>query len=447
MSLLDKMDDAAKARAREARANIEKLLAQNTGKLLRASELREKAPVKPTAPLHELLHSCERITRKTGELLRVESVVDLSGGTHSRGYAFRPSPTAGIPASETLAAVLEILSGDELLRDVPLERLAFVDTETTGVMGMSGTHAFLIGLGFFRPVAGGHDFVCEQFFMEDYCHEEALLGHMAERFAQFDAFVTFNGKSYDLPLLRARCILNRLRANLDLPHLDLLHPSRAIFRARLRDCSLSNIEREVLDIQRQHDVEGALIPQIYFDYLRGRRADRLVPVFDHHAQDIISMGALLLRLGEMVTDADHPALAQAHDAASMGRLLRRRGRHDEATSHLERAVGASQDADCTNRALRELASVYKKQGRAAEAAEIWAAEWRRAGVRNPEACVELVKLYERHLKNPAAALEIIGEAERQMQQWHSMGRTQELADLQANLSKRRERLEKRVIRS
>jgi len=257
------------------------------------------------------------------------------------------------------------------------------------------------------------EFVCEQFFMEDYCHEAALLAYLKERLGEFDGFVTFNGKTYDLPLLRARFIMSRIRADLDRPHLDLLHVSRRLFKKRIGGCALSNVERHVLRLKRTHDIEGSLIPQIYFDYLRGLHRQRLVPVFDHNAQDIISMGSLLLLLVECACDPGHPALTEPLDLAAYGRLHGKRGKHAVAVEYLERATTLSREADLANAVLRDLARSYKKLGRLGDAAAIWQQEIRRAGLANGVAFVELAKLLEHNLRDLEAALRLIADAENQ----------------------------------
>ncbi|MBI5093417.1 MAG: ribonuclease H-like domain-containing protein [Candidatus Hydrogenedentes bacterium] len=165
----------------------------------------------------------------------------------------------------------------------------FVDTETTGLSGGTGTMAFLVGVGYFT----GDCFRLEQCFMRDFDEEEPMLRYLDGLFARAEAVVTYNGKSFDLPLLRTRFISNRIPFRLDSAvHFDLLHASRRFWKQRLRDCSLGNVERVVLGVQRLGDVNSAEIPEIWFDYLRTRDARKLERVFYHHKHDILSLAAL-----------------------------------------------------------------------------------------------------------------------------------------------------------
>lgn len=453
MSLEERIQAAAEQERERKRADIERLLAANVGKLLRASELSEPMTEKP-GDLADLIPNARRIPVADGVVLVVENRVAVhEESRHPRGYAFTPSPTRPLTCGEAFSSMLVRLSSDESFAGVELEKLAFFDLETTGLAGASGTYPILVGLGYFaRDEGGALEFVCEQYFMEDYCHEPALLTYMRERLEQFDAFVTYNGKTFDIPLIRGRCIVNRLRVDLERPHLDLLHPARRIYKGRIGACNLGSVEREVLRVSREHDIDGSLIPQIYFDFLRGKRPERLVPVFDHNVQDIVSLGALLLLLLECMDDPEHPALAEAHDIAGIGRTWRRSGNDERAVEFLERASLLSRDEDVTNTTLRDLARIYRKTGRFDEAVSIWRQECERTRFVNIEAVVELAKILEHNLKDHAGALEVARRAEAVVTQRlvelnpnALMTRIQQEA-LLADLSRRCERLQKRIAR-
>jgi hypothetical protein len=371
---------------------------------------------------------------------------------------------------------------------VPLERIAFLDTETTGIGGSAGTRAFLIGIGYFKtgapaapaahapstspaspaPVADtsfapsspslilhSSSFVVEQYFMEDYCHEPALLTHLAARLAEFDALVTFNGRNFDMPLVEARFIMNRMRPPPPLPHLDLLHPARRLWRGRFGSCSLSAIEANVLAIARTHDVPGCLIPSIYFECLRTGDSRPLVPVLDHNVQDIVSMGALLLHMMECAADPDHERLADApHELAALGRLMHKRGRLEDAAAFLERAATCAREPDLQRSALAELAGVYRRAGRPQDAADIWEAECARHGAQNPHAFIELAKIMEHRLRDLPRAVAVIDDALRQIglrreMAGYGIGAADDegaLTRVSADLESRRARLRKRLAR-
>ena len=177
--------------------------------------------------------------------------------------------------------------------------LVYLDTETTGLAGGTGTCAFLVGIG----AAEGSQFVVRQFFLRDYPEEKAMLAALAETLAPYKAVVTFNGKTFDLPLLETRYALKRMKSPFArLVHLDLLHPARRLWKLRLESCQLTHLEREVLDVRRQGDVSGCEIPGIYFDYLRTGNARGLQPVFYHNSLDVITLAALGAELARVVSN-------------------------------------------------------------------------------------------------------------------------------------------------
>src|SRR5438067_5043793 len=193
------------------------------------------------------------------------------------------------------------------------ERLLFLDTETTGLAGGTGTYAFLVGAGWIE----GDAFVVTQHFMRDLDEEPALLAALAPLLERAGGVVTFNGSGFDLPLLETRFVLARRRWPALLPHLDLLRPARRVFTVRCADCRLTTLEREVLGLEREDDVPGALIPALYFDFLRSRRAAPLARVFDHNRHDVLSLVALLGWFGRALATPDHLG---AEDLAGLGRL-------------------------------------------------------------------------------------------------------------------------------
>ena len=206
-----------------------------------------------------------------------------------------------------------------------VRRLLFLDTETTGLSGGAGTLAFLIGVGYIE----GDELVIRQLLMRDYPEEPILLSHVAEMMPRFDAYVTFNGKSFDLPLVHSRMTMHRMReAYRELPHLDLLHPARRIWKLRLGRCSLSSLEADVLGQGRQDDLPGAEVPQRYFEYLKTRDFELLEDVLHHNMLDIRSLAVLLARLCQAMDVPEQQAFSQ--DVFSAGRALERFGYVEEA---------------------------------------------------------------------------------------------------------------------
>src|SRR5437870_1746133 len=235
-------------------------------RMIRRVETRR--PPRPAAPpAHEVLGG-ELVETGAGPLLVVRREYPL---THTHGRE---------PLGPAFAAPLDLLSA-VARAETPAGNsrgLLFLDTETTGLAGGTGTYTFLVGVG----RLDGDRFIVEQYFMRDFDEEPALLAALVPLLEQAAGVVTFNGSAFDLPLLETRFVLARRRWPPRLPHLDLLRPARRVFAPRCADCRLTTLEREVLGLEREDDVPGALIPTLYFDFLRSRRAAPLSRVFDHN---------------------------------------------------------------------------------------------------------------------------------------------------------------------
>ena len=191
---------------------------------------------------------------------------------------------------------LQLAGKDEDLIKIDLKKSIYFDTETTGLAGGSGTYIFLAGLGFFQ----GEKFILKQFFLRDFPDEPAFLNSIHEIFQKFENLVSFNGKSFDWPLLQTRFISHRIKNKMiNPPHLDLLHASRRIWKRRLVDCSLGNIERNILNVQRSGDIPSFLIPQMYFEYLRNKDATPMKQIFYHNEIDILSLVSLAIELHDI----------------------------------------------------------------------------------------------------------------------------------------------------
>ena len=195
-------------------------------------------------------------------------------------------------------------------------RLVYLDTETTGLAGGTGTYAFMVGAGFFE----GDEFEVRQYFMRDLDEEPALLAALDELLGRFDGVVTYNGTGFDLPLLETRFVLGRRRWRDDRFHLDLLPSARRLWRDGLADCRLGTVERHVLGFLREDDLPGAFIPSAYFEYLRRKRPGEIPRVFEHNRHDILSLAALTGWVLHAVARAPSPELAP-WELAGLGRLL------------------------------------------------------------------------------------------------------------------------------
>ena len=246
------------------------------------------------------------------------------------------------------------------------ERLVYLDTETTGLAGGTGTCAFLIGIGLLE----GTQFVVRQFFLRDYPEEKAILRALAQILDAYDGLVTYNGKTFDVPLLETRYALARLESPFGrLLHLDALHPSRRLWRLRLESCRLTDLESAVLGIEREGDVPGSEIPAIYFDYLRSGDARGLQPVFYHNALDIITLAAITVQLARAIGDAG--SLDSAVDLFSLSRMLEFTGSRERSVATCQRALMAGLPVEIEARALHQLALQYKRQQQHELAVETW----------------------------------------------------------------------------
>ena len=231
----------------------------------------------------------------------------LAGGTGT--YGFERVDTRYGPAWR----LVEVLPVGRLVGVAPAAPHAYLDTETTGLAGGTGTYAFLVG----AALVEGDRLVVRQYFMRDFDDEPALLTALEPLLARAAAIVTFNGAGFDLPLLETRFILARRRWPASLAHLDLLRPARRVWTGWLPDCRLSTLESAVLGLAREDDVPGGLIPLLYFDYLRTRRAGPLRRIFEHNRSDVLSLVALVGWFGRALLDGSS---VRPEELAGLGRL-------------------------------------------------------------------------------------------------------------------------------
>lgn len=284
----------------------------------------------------------------------------------------------------------------------------FLDTETTGLAG-AGALAFIVGVAYFEPqivlvdgeMTSREVLVTRQYFLRDHGDEAAMLRQLDELLAGRAGLITFNGRSFDVPLLDNRYLLNRRRSPLfDLAHIDLLPPARRLFRARLGSCSLGALEQNLLGVRRSHDdVPGWLIPSLYYDYLRSGDASQLIRVFYHNEMDVLSMVTLAARIFRQL-GASH--CDDALDQVSLGRWQADLGLTDEAEVTLRAALEEDLPLEAYHQALYRLAALYKQTGRRAEAVVAWQQiAFTSSG--DVAAHVELAKHYEWHAPDLAAA--------------------------------------------
>ena len=372
------------------------------------------------------------------------TVAQTKFGNHLSVRTWHATPEFCAPAARVIALLQRAATQKQPCDPDPLladpEKWLFLDSETTGLSGGTGTYAFLIGIAWWD--AGGLQ--VEQFLMRDFSEEHSVLLELAKRLLERPVLVTFNGKTFDWPLLESRYLMTRsIRVPQLAAHLDLLHPARAVWKLRLGSVKLMDLEEHVLDARRlgwdrSDDVPSAMIPQFYFDYLRGRSVAPLAGVVRHNRNDLRGLAALLGKLNEMLGSDEYSDDADGLDLFGLSRYLDRRGERCRAravcSAARDRGLPIAYDAI----ARWNLAKMAKRNGEHEAAKQIWQelvqdADWRVA------ACEELASFHERRGKDFRKALDYARQAIAALRK-----RTERVADA-ADL-RRLERLETRVGR-
>lgn len=248
----------------------------------------------------------------------------------------------------------------------------FIDLETTGLSGGAGTVAFLVGCGYFDLGA----FQVRQFLLTSYAAERALLSAVADFFAGADLIVTYNGKTFDVPVMETRWVFHRLPMPLDgVPHFDMLHPARRLWRGRVAGdeeeggCRLTALERTLLNLRRVGDVPGFEIPGRFFHFLRTGDPRPLEPVLEHNRLDLVSLAAVTGRALRLARAGDCACRDEA-EALALGRVLERAGALDRAEACYRRATQASSPG-IRAEALYRLGLRCRRERRFEEAAAVW----------------------------------------------------------------------------
>lgn len=380
-------------------------------KTLQAAAFEERE-TRSTAPLPQTDEECmlERMIGATVAATKFGNHLSVRNWHATPEYC---APSAGVIELLRSASSRKKNSGINPLLHMTEdpEKWLFLDTETTGLSGGTGTYAFLIGIAWWD--AGGLQ--VEQLLMRDFSEEHSVLLELSERLAKRPVLVTFNGKTFDWPLLENRYLMTRsIRVPQLAGHLDLLHPARAVWKLRLGSVKLMELERHVLDAarlgwDRADDVPSNMIPQFYFDYLRGRSVAPLAGVVRHNRNDLRGLAALFGKLNELLSKEKHGEEVDGLDLFGLSRYLQRRGETQRAEYACVAAVDRGLPIFLDGQAKWELAKMAKRKGEHQEAARIWEElardeDWRAA------ACEELSQFTERKKKDVAAALKYAKQA-------------------------------------
>jgi uncharacterized protein len=390
----DIQEQLASLRRRIAR--IDKKWTGGTGSSLSSASPRLQ-DLRPARYFVEELVSGQVVHTACGEHFETEKLFER----HRRHGSMDISNLYELPPD-----LLNSLSAGAIASSHPT-RWAFLDTETTGLAGGTGTYAFLIGVGHIEPAG----FRLRQFFMRDYGEEPSLLRRLSEHLAQFDVLITYNGKTYDQPLLETRFRMARARHPFDrMEHLDLLFGARRLWKLRLESCRLVELENQILGVERQGDLPGEMIPYYYFEYLRTQQAFKLVPIFHHNAIDILSLACLTAIVPFAFRSPEETAFRHGADLIGLARWVLQAGRQEEALRLFRRAVDLGLPDDLLFRTLWDIGAMEKRLGRADAALAVFTDL---AGSRNayrPRALRELAIHYEHRERNYAMALEMTRNA-------------------------------------
>jgi tetratricopeptide (TPR) repeat protein len=247
--------------------------------------------------------------------------------------------------------------------------------------------------------------------MRDYGEEASLLHRLSEHLAQFDVLITYNGKTYDQPLLETRYRMARSRPPFArMAHLDLLFGARRLWKLRLESCRLVELEHRILGVERQGDLPGELIPYYYFDYLRNKQAFKLVPIFHHNAIDILSLACLTAIVPFAFRSPEDAPLRHGSDFVGLGRWLAQTGREEEGLRLMRRAVDLGLPDNLLFRTLWDIACLEKRMGQNAAALATFTDLSASPNPYRARAYEELAKHYERCARNYALALEMTRNA-------------------------------------
>jgi hypothetical protein len=312
---------------------------------------------------------------------------------------------------EMAGQALRIL--DESLRsaDFDFRKIAVIDTETTGLAGGSGTYCFIIGIAFWV----GKQFVVRQYILRDFHEEPAQLSAFASDLAETTALLTYNGKTFDMPLLRTRFRINRLEIPFaDRVHLDFVHPCRRLYRRHMNSLSLIALEEKILGFERADDVPAYLIPRIYFDYLQSRDDNLLLPILNHNREDIVSLYMLVQETSRRIGLALQHSCEDDVFLLSLGQIFLKAGDFLTSLDLLSCVKPQFSSRDIADDALKLRALAAKKSRDWETAQNIWE-EMLKSGRFGCYPHVELAKHHEHRLKNPRAALKHTESAMRRIE--------------------------------
>lgn len=340
------------------------------------------------------------------------------------------------PEFDHSSVLINLISKNEFTSPVPRDKCIFFDLETTGLAGGAGTFAFLIGFAYWD----NDNVVTDQFFLPDYGREYELFNHLREWLTNFDYVVSFNGKSYDMPLLSNRFLLNRLEPDFKrIRHIDLIHICRRVWKDSMPSCNLKSIEQEVLKIFRSDDIPGALIPQVYFNFINTGVIHDIIRMIEHNLQDIISLALIFDRLHN-IEDKPQKLNLDNSAIASLAKIACEVNYH----KFFDLMENNNINKDLLKEKFKYWKSQFlKKNNRWDEAFIIW-----KEIIHKPEYCLfaleESAKYLEHGRKDIKAAMEMVESAFKRLDLQQELGYPVFESYWQERFEKRRSRLLRKI---
>lgn len=364
-----------------------------------ANTLTPPTTGKPASQTIDSLLRGDIVSTPYGETFIAEQIFDKTY-LHGKVSAYSHFPLS----------IISQLTKDSRITDLPISKFAFLDTETSGMSGGTGTYAFLVGVARFID----NQLVLKQFFLRDPAEEPAMLEALIHFLAPCEGLVTFNGKSFDAPLLVTRYSLHRIPVPFkNYAHIDLLPLARRLWRDRLPSRALKYLEEHVLGFTRtSEEVPGYEIPWLYFDYLRTGNANPLVGVFYHNAMDVVAMAALLGHVSELLENPYNGHVQHALDFIALAKLFEDLNLWDEAARLYEHGLEVGVAESDFPVAVKRLSILQKKRGDLNQAVKLWEEAAKKNHI---YAHVELAKYYEHKMRDAKTGLQWANSAKREIE--------------------------------
>ena len=398
-------------------------------RLYEALKLQKAAPQAPRPDLYR--GPSVGVIRETslGPIWMLETIYE-EGYLHGRSEL-----TTVIPYS-----AIDFFGLDKSDENLELKGAAVIDTETTGLAGGTGTYPFIIGIGFWQ-----HDkFIVRQYILRDFNEEPAQLQALADDLENTQSLLTYNGKSFDIPLLRTRYRMNRLKVPFaDYPHLDLLHPCRRIYRNHFEAFNLTFLEANILGYERTDDVPSHLIPGIYFDFLQNRNDELLIPILYHNRDDIVSLYILAIETARRIELALCGASNDDNMFLSLARIKFMSKEYDiaeELLGYIKRNFAS----DYTNDDALMMKSITAKRARNWEGAQTIWREMIDTGRFGIYPHIELAKHYEHRNKNITDAYDLTNSAMKMLEFERELLSNSEYRAILGEIKHRQKRLKRKL---